>query len=143
MKDEKGHQSQRHSPDQPVQKKAGTPGAKTLVQKVMGSPVAVPGRRSTYGGSLQAKTSRAGKTTILDRYILSSTVKIAQSQEDGTCGLARAAFDPDAKGGDFFGPDAEKRVGPALRLPPERDPAGEAILWEASLKATGIDSFFA
>lgn len=92
---------------------------------------------------LQAKTSRAGKTTILDRYILSSTVKIAQSQEDGTCGLARAAFDPDAKGGDFFGPDAEKRIGPASRLPPERDPGGEAILWEASLKATGIDNFFA
>ncbi|MEC7761153.1 MAG: SDR family NAD(P)-dependent oxidoreductase [Pseudomonadota bacterium] len=91
---------------------------------------------------LQAKTTKAGKTTILDRYILSSTVKVAQSQEDGTCGLARAAFEPEATGGDFYGPDAEKRVGPALRLAPERDPQGEAILWEASLKATGITDFF-
>lgn len=92
---------------------------------------------------LQAKTTKAGKTTILDRYILSSTVKVAQSQEDGACGITRAAFDPSAKGGDFFGPDPEKRVGPAITLAPERDPAGEALLWEASLAATDIGDYFA
>lgn len=91
---------------------------------------------------LQAKSSDR-KTTILDRYIISSTLKIAQSVEDGTCGLARAAFDPSAEGGDFFGPDATARTGPALRLPPERDPSAEAMLWQASLKATGVDDFFA
>ncbi|WP_109465419.1 SDR family NAD(P)-dependent oxidoreductase [Albibacillus kandeliae] len=91
---------------------------------------------------LQAKTTRAGGTTILDRYIINSTLKIAQSQEDGTCGLARAAFDPGAKGGDFFGPDAKTRTGPALLLPPERDPAGEKMLWDASLASTGITRFF-
>ena len=91
---------------------------------------------------LQAKTSKAGKTTVLDRYILNSTVRIAQSPEDGTCGLARATFDPDARGGDFFGPDPDARKGPAIILIPERDPTGEALLWDASLAATGIDRFF-
>lgn len=90
---------------------------------------------------LQAKSSRRG-TTILDRYILSKTVKEAHSAEDGTCGLARAAFDPVAEGGDFYGPDAKARVGNALRLPPERDTEAEQMLWKASLKATEVAKFF-
>ena len=90
---------------------------------------------------LQAKSSRRG-TTVLDRYILNRTLREAQSVEDGTCGLARGAFDPAAEGGDFFGPDARARVGEALRLPPERDPQAEAMLWEASLEAAGIGRFF-
>lgn len=90
---------------------------------------------------LQAKSSRRG-TTILDRYILNKTVKEAHSAEDGTCGLARAAFDPVAEGGDFYGPDAEARVGEALRLPAERNAEAERMLWEASLKATGVGAFF-
>ncbi|MGI3169631.1 SDR family NAD(P)-dependent oxidoreductase [Pseudooceanicola sp. C21-150M6] len=91
---------------------------------------------------LQAKTSAAGGTTILDRYILNRTLKEAQSQQDGTCGLARAAFEPEVKGGDFFGPDAVERIGPALLLPAERDAAGEALIWRASLAATGVNAFF-
>lgn len=90
---------------------------------------------------LQAKSSRRD-TTILDRYILNRTLKEAQSVEDGTCGLARGTFDPSAKGGDFFGPDAKARTGEALRLPPERAPDSEALIWDASLKATGVTSFF-
>lgn len=89
---------------------------------------------------LQAKTPG---TTILDRYILSSTIRAAQSREDGTCGLARATFDPEAQGGDFFGPDPALRTGPAIRLPPERDPEAEETLWQASLRATGLTDFFA
>ena len=90
---------------------------------------------------LQAKSSRRG-TTILDRYILKRTVKEAQSVEDGTCGLARGAFDPEAQGGDFFGPDEKARIGEALKLPPERNPEAEGMLWEASLRATGVGNFF-
>ena len=90
---------------------------------------------------LQAK-SAGRRTTILDRYILNRTLKEAQSVEDGTCGLARGAFDPTAQSGDFFGPDAQARIGEALRLPPERDPVSEALLWEKSLEATGINRFF-
>lgn len=91
---------------------------------------------------LQGKTTLAGPTTLLDRYILSSTVKRAQSQEDGTCGLARAAFDPEAAGGEFFGPDPAKRIGPALKLAPEREPEAEEMLWATSLASTGISAFF-
>lgn len=90
---------------------------------------------------LQDKSAK-GETTILDRYILNSTLKAAQSVEDGTCGLARATLDPSANGGDFFGPDAKTRTGAALLLPPERDAAGEKMLWETSLRATGIADFF-
>ncbi len=88
---------------------------------------------------LQAKT--AG-TTVLDRYILRRTLNEAQSLQDGTCGLARAAFEPGVRGGQFYGPDAVKRTGPAELLPEERNPEAEAMLWEASLKATGVKDFF-
>ena len=91
---------------------------------------------------LQAKTSAAGPTSILDRYLLNEVVKNAQSMEDGTCGLARAAFDPAANSGDFFGPDPAQRVGPAILLAPERNPDAEAQLWQASCRATGVGSFF-
>lgn len=90
---------------------------------------------------LQTKSSHRG-TTVLDRYILSSTLRIAQSVEDGSCGLARGAFDPAAEGGDFFGPDAKLRVGEALRLPEERDAEAERMLWETSLTSTEVSSFF-
>lgn len=90
---------------------------------------------------LQTKSSRRG-TTILDRYILNRTVKIAQSTEDGTCGLARGSFDPTAQSGDFFGPDGQTRTGEARRLPPERNPAAEQMLWTTSLASTGISAFF-
>lgn len=92
---------------------------------------------------LQVKTTQAGGDTILDRFILRSTLAIAQSPEDGTCGLARACFDPEAPGGGFYGPDPVARTGAALLLPPERDPAAEAQLWQGSLAATGIGDFFA
>lgn len=90
---------------------------------------------------LQAK-SADGATTILDRYILKKTLSEAHSVEDGTCGLARAAFDPQANGGDFFGPDAKARTGAALLLPPERDTEAEAMLWDRSLAATGLAQYF-
>ncbi|OWU86299.1 short-chain dehydrogenase [Oceanicola sp. 22II-s10i] len=90
---------------------------------------------------LQAKSAPGG-TTILDRYILRRTLNEAHSVEDGTCGLARAAFEPGVAGGEFYGPDAKARTGPALRLPAERDEMAEAMLWQASLAATGISDFF-
>lgn len=90
---------------------------------------------------LQAKSARRN-TTVLDRYILNRTLREAQSVEDGTCGLARATMDPTAESGDFFGPDAKARTGEALRLPQEREAASEKLLWEASLKATGVDGYF-
>ena len=91
---------------------------------------------------LQGKTAQAGGTRLLDRYVLASTLKIAQSTEDGTCGIARCACEPGIENGSFYGPDAEKRTGPAVLLTPERNKAWEDLVWKESLKATGIGDFF-
>ena len=91
---------------------------------------------------LQSKTTRAGGDRWLDRYILWSTLKIAQSVEDGTCGIARCSCAPGVESGSFYGPDPKTRIGPALLLAPERNPDAEKLLWEKSLQATGLTDFF-
>lgn len=92
---------------------------------------------------LQAKTASAGGTRLLDRYILGRTLRAAQSVEDGTLGLARASCEPGVQSLGFYGPTGTGRGGPAELLPPERDAAGEQLLWAESLKATGLARFFA
>ncbi len=91
---------------------------------------------------LQGKTALAGGTRLLDRYVLASTLKIAQSTEDGTCGIARCCCEPSIENGSFYGPEPAKRTGPAVLLTPERNQAWEDLVWEESLRATGIDEFF-
>ncbi len=91
---------------------------------------------------LQDKTAQAGGTRLLDRYVLASTLKIAQSTEDGTCGIARCSCEPGVGNGSFYGPDPQKRTGPAVLLPPERNKAWEDLVWDESLRATGITAFF-
>lgn len=90
---------------------------------------------------LQAKTSASGGTRLLDRMIIGRTLKVAQPVEAGAMGIVRAATFPDVANGDFFGPEGSGMPGPAVLLPPERDPAGEKLLWEASLATTGIREF--
>ena len=51
-------------------------------------------------------------TRLLDRYVLASTLKIAQSTEDGTCGIARCTCEPGIENGSFYGPDPDKRYRP-------------------------------
>ena len=92
--------------------------------------------------NLAANTANSGANGLLDRYIISSTLKIAHSAEDGTCGIARCCCQTNVESGSFFGPDAEERTGPALLLPPERDPDSEELLWTESLAAAGIADFF-
>jgi len=91
---------------------------------------------------LQAKTADAGGTRLLDRYILQRTLRTAQSVEDGALGITRASCQPGISSPGFYGPSGKGQGGPAELLPPERDPHGEALLWEESLKATGVTSFF-
>jgi len=91
---------------------------------------------------LQSKTTRSGSDRWLDRYILWSTLKIAQSVEDGTCGIARCCCEPGLESGSFLGPDAKTRIGPAVLLPPEHNPAAEKLLWDESMNAAGLDAFF-
>ena len=91
---------------------------------------------------LQAKTFKAGGNGLADRYIIGRTMKVAQSVEDGSAGIARCACEHDIKSGEFYGPIGRGRPGPALLLEPERNIEMEKLLWDLSMRATGISSFF-
>jgi NAD(P)-dependent dehydrogenase (short-subunit alcohol dehydrogenase family) len=68
----------------------------------------------------------------------SEFMKQAQSAEDGAAGIIRAAMDPEAKPGDFYGP-AEWRGFPGL-LPPEdllTDDANIEVNWKGCEQAVG------
>ncbi len=91
---------------------------------------------------LQAKTSKAGGTRLLDRLILRRALRAAQSVEDGTLGLLRATCEPGALDSAFYGPSAQGQGGPAELLPPERDPSAESLLWSESLRSFKMTSFF-
>lgn len=91
---------------------------------------------------LQAKTIHAGGNGFLDKYIIRRTLKVAQSVEDGTCGITICSCSPDVKSNDFYGPAGSGKSGMAVLLEPERDPASEKLLWDVSLKATGINDYF-
>jgi NAD(P)-dependent dehydrogenase (short-subunit alcohol dehydrogenase family) len=67
---------------------------------------------------LQAKTAAAGGKRLLDRYILSQTLKVAQSVEDGTSGIARCCCEPDVTSGEFYGPGNTGKGGPAILMTP-------------------------
>jgi len=103
------------------------------------SVCAHPGPTDT---GLQAKTANAGGTGLLDRYIISRTLKAAHPVEEGAMGIAIGCCRPEAASGDFYGPQGAGKAGPARLLPSERNPEGEAMLWRESLKATGVDAFF-
>ncbi|GLI28642.1 short-chain dehydrogenase [Agromyces rhizosphaerae] len=91
---------------------------------------------------LQAKTAGAGGTRLLDRAILRRTLRVAHSVEDGTMGILCASFEPDVDDGQFYGPAGRGEPGPAVLLPPERDPAAERLLWDVSERTTGVTDFF-
>ncbi|MGH1364556.1 MAG: SDR family NAD(P)-dependent oxidoreductase [Calditrichia bacterium] len=63
----------------------------------------------------------------------------AQSQEDGATGIIRAAMDPEAKSGNFYGPTAGWKGFPDLLTPEESlyDDENMRINWEGCEKAVG------
>ncbi|MEL6823869.1 MAG: SDR family NAD(P)-dependent oxidoreductase [Calditrichota bacterium] len=63
----------------------------------------------------------------------------AQSAEDGATGIIRAAMDPEAKSGDFYGPTAGWKGFPDLLTPEESlyDAENVRINWEGCEKAVG------
>ena len=63
----------------------------------------------------------------------------AQTAEDGATGIIRAAMDPEAKSGDFFGPTAGWKGYPDQLTPEESlyDPENIRINWEGCEKAVG------
>lgn len=91
---------------------------------------------------LQAKTTAAGGTGLLDRYIIARTLKAAHSVEDGASGITRCCCEAGVESGAFYGPEGRGQGGPAKLLPPERNPEAEALLWKESLAATGLEEFF-
>lgn len=92
---------------------------------------------------LQAKTINSGGKGILDRLIIRRTMKQAHSVEDGTSGIAICTCQSNLKSGEFYGPEIPGKSGPAVLLKTERDQESEKLLWDLSLKATGISNFFA
>jgi len=69
----------------------------------------------------------------------SSLMERAQSAEDGATGIIRAAMDPEAKSGDFYGPTAGWKGFPDLLTPEESlyDESNVKINWEGCEKAVG------
>lgn len=67
----------------------------------------------------------------------------AQSAEDGATGIIRAAMDPEAKSGNFYGPAAGWTGYPDL-LPPEElltDESNRKVFWDGCEKAVGKFDF--
>lgn len=64
----------------------------------------------------------------------------AQSAEDGATGIIRAAMDPDAKAGNFYGPMAGWTGYPDLLIPEEllTDDSNININWQGCEKAVGV-----
>jgi NAD(P)-dependent dehydrogenase (short-subunit alcohol dehydrogenase family) len=70
----------------------------------------------------------------------SEFMNMAQSAEDGAAGIIRAAMDPKAKSGDFFGPSGQGWQGFPEALTPEDlllDESNIKINWEGCEKAVG------
>ncbi|MFT7580011.1 MAG: NAD(P)-dependent dehydrogenase (short-subunit alcohol dehydrogenase family) [Myxococcota bacterium] len=92
--------------------------------------VAHPGLARTQ---LQVTTAKDGGMDATSDFMLQ-----AQSEEDGATGIIRACMDPQARSGDFFGP--EQWTGFPDRLPPEADliaPENIRTNWEGCEAAVG------
>lgn len=71
----------------------------------------------------------------------SDFMNMAQSAEDGAAGIIRAAMDPKAKSGDFYGPSGQGWNGFPEQLTPEDllfDESNLNINWEGCEKAVGV-----
>ena len=67
----------------------------------------------------------------------------AQSAEDGATGIIRAAMDPTAKAGDFYGPTAGWSGYPDLLTPEDYlyEESNIAVFWEGCEEAVGKFEF--
>jgi len=93
--------------------------------------LAHPGLAAT---NLQVTTANDGGMD-LDSGFMSQ----AQSQEDGATGIIRASMDPEAKAGNFYGP--EQWTGYPNELQPEdflQDETNIKVAWEGCEKAVGV-----
>lgn len=101
------------------------------------SMVAHPGFTNS---DLQSTTHRAGGAGPLGGFFHWFTVRFGMDIDRGALSQLRAATDPDAEGGELYGPMFVSH-GPPVRRPLMRSRNEEAIeaLWEVSHRETGID----
>jgi NAD(P)-dependent dehydrogenase (short-subunit alcohol dehydrogenase family) len=106
----------------------------------LASLAAHPGYAAT---NLQSVGPRMSGSRVLGGLMRVSNVIVAQSADTGAWPTLRAASDPLAHSGDFFGPrglgeqrGAPKRVGMS---PQALDPVAADWLWERSATLTGVD----
>ncbi len=88
--------------------------------------------------NLQVTTSEDGGMDAKSEFM-----NQAQSAEDGATGIIRAAMDPEAKAGSFYGPSAGWSGYPDV-LPPEDllfDESNISVFWEGCEKAVGKFNF--
>ncbi len=98
-----------------------------------------PGYAAT---ELQPRAARLGGSRLERLFVAVSNALLAQSAAAGAWPILRAATDPAAGGGEYFGPSRWRELrGPAVRVEPSaaaRDPEGAARLWRWSEAATGV-----
>lgn len=100
------------------------------------SLIAHPGLSHT---DLQKRTVREGGTGRSGRFWVSLAARTGTTAAQGTLPQLRAATDPRADGGEFYGPRFGN-FGPPVRVPVLRPGAAAAIatLWQVSERETGI-----
>lgn len=106
------------------------------------SPVAALAAHPGYAATnLQGKGAELGGPKLEGLALRAFNVLVAQSAAAGAWPQLRAATDPDARSGDYYGPAGllETR-GPAIKvgmLAAARDPEAARLLWQESVRLTG------
>lgn len=94
-----------------------------------------------------ARTALYRTSSRFERALLSTRVRaltswLAQSAEAGALPTLRAALDPDAQGGEYYGPNGSKEyVGQPIRVdsvPSSHDGSAQRRLWQVSEELSGI-----
>lgn len=100
------------------------------------SLLAHPGLSHT---GLQVRTEQEGGSRVLGRFFRIAAARTGMSPAQGALPQIRAATDPQARGGEFYGPRFVN-FGPPVRLPLLRPGADAAIerLWLVSQRETGV-----
>jgi NAD(P)-dependent dehydrogenase (short-subunit alcohol dehydrogenase family) len=111
--------------------------------RAAGSPIVVTGAHPGYAATeLQRRGPEARGARIEGWMMALSNALIAQSAAAGAWPILRAATDPDAAGGAYYGPSRLGGMrGPAIRTEPSadaRDAAAARRLWAWSEQVTGV-----
>jgi NAD(P)-dependent dehydrogenase (short-subunit alcohol dehydrogenase family) len=111
--------------------------------RAAGAPIVVTGAHPGYAATdLQRRAPEARGARLEARMFVLLNALTAQSAAAGAWPILRAATDPDAAGGDYYGPSRLRGMrGPAIRALPSaaaRDASAARRLWTWSEQATGV-----